>query len=79
MLNVKPGMTKTLSLLGDKFEDLSACERGGISVEMLFKSYKSGHTPDENSAQIHVEVYIFSNVAKLLSKRGKSKGWLSSY
>lgn len=36
-LNVKPGMTRTLSLLRHKSKHLSVYERGGISVESMFK------------------------------------------
>lgn len=77
--NTKPGMTRTVSLLGHKSENLSVYERGGISIEKLFESYKLGHPPDENSRQTHVGFHFFSEIAKFLTKRGESKAGLSSY
>lgn len=68
-----------MSLFGHKFVNTFVYEPGGSSIEELFRSYKDYHTGDENNQPKHVGFHAFSDIAKLMTKKGESKAGISQY
>lgn len=74
MLHMKPGLSRDVVIAGHKFLNMPVYERGGKSVRTLFETY---HTSFE--ANIRIGRHLFSDITKLLTKRGQAKAGLSTY
>ena len=73
-LLVKPGVMRDVGIAGYKFNNLSVYQRGGLAIADLFKSFKECTLSEDT-----VGFTTFSEITKLLTKRGEAKAGLSTY
>lgn len=73
-LLVKPGVCRDVKIGGHLFSNMPVYERGGKSVESIYGAYQNVY-PDT----FRVGVHTFSDLVKLLTKRGESKAGISTY
>lgn len=75
-LNLKPGITRDVSIAGHKFLNMPVYERGGQNLKKMFRTYKEVFAEDTVKL---IGRDLFCDVAKLLTKRGEAKAGLSTY
>eukprot|EP00559_Dactyliosolen_fragilissimus_P007958 CAMPEP_0184871406 /NCGR_PEP_ID=MMETSP0580-20130426/40701_1 /TAXON_ID=1118495 /ORGANISM="Dactyliosolen fragilissimus" /LENGTH=1005 /DNA_ID=CAMNT_0027374063 /DNA_START=1121 /DNA_END=4139 /DNA_ORIENTATION=- len=73
-LCVKPGVVRDVNIAGHLFAAFPVYERGGKSIESLNEAYNNVYNQDER-----VGMNTFTEIVKLLTKRGESKAGLSTY
>mmetsp|Transcript_21013 Transcript_21013/g.29472 ORF Transcript_21013/g.29472 Transcript_21013/m.29472 type:complete len:980 (-) Transcript_21013:30-2969(-) len=73
-LCVKPGVVRDVNIAGHLFAAFPVYERGGKSIESLNEAYNNVYNKDER-----VGMNTFTEIVKLLTKRGESKAGLSTY
>lgn len=73
-LLVKPGVLRDVTISGNIFKNIPIYERGGKSVESLYEAYKKSFPKKDVIGRD-----TFTDLGKLLTKRGESKAGLSTY
>ena len=73
-LSVKPGVVRDVTIAGHTFESLPVYERGGKSIESLNEAYSTVYRKEER-----VDIHLFVDIVKLITKRGEAKVGLSTY
>ena len=74
VLHVLPGRSRSVKLDGQVINNLPVCDRGGHSIDGLFKQYKED-VGEENA----IGRDSFTTLIKLLTKKGEAKAGLSAY
>ena len=73
-LCVKPGVARDISIAGHVFKSMPVYERGGKSIESLNETYNSLQEKEDRVGRD-----TFTDIVKLLTKRGETKAGLSTY
>ena len=73
-LLVKPGVMRDVRIAGYKFKNMSVYQRVGMPIKDLHQAFQ-----DSTNSQDRVGFYTFSQITKLLTKRGEAKAGLSTY